>query len=174
MPILIKIAMPKWTGIAACLMVSFAVSTFEDMKTWLFFFSGWLIEFLILLAIPCLLSVMFSKMCSIALCTSGYVKVTTKYQVPPFSTVLALWNTKVYVCAMNGGDVLSNIEVLVYDVFCNWSTLWVLDIDPNYCHIRLGWSFDDIWFWSQYNIVEDIWLLEDAFNNVWRDGVMLQ
>ena len=37
----VETVMPKWTGVTICLMVSFIVSTFEDMKTWLTFFGGY-------------------------------------------------------------------------------------------------------------------------------------
>jgi len=74
-------------------MVSFAVSTFEDMRTWLAFFGGYSVEVLVLFATLHIPSVMFSSMCPIALCISGHVRATTKCQVPLFPTVLVLWNT---------------------------------------------------------------------------------
>ena len=57
-------------------MVFFAVYTFEDVRTWLAFFGGCLIEVLVLFAIPHFLSIVFGNMCSIALYASGHMRTT--------------------------------------------------------------------------------------------------
>jgi len=64
-------------AVAICLIILFAVHTFENVRTRLIFFGGCLICFLILHTIPHFLSMMFSDMSSITLSTSGDVKVTT-------------------------------------------------------------------------------------------------
>ena len=76
-PIPIEMVMPIRTTIAVCLMVSFAIYTLEDMRTWLTNLSSRMIYFLVFHAIPCFLSVMFGIMSSIALSTPGDMRVTT-------------------------------------------------------------------------------------------------
>jgi len=77
MPILIKIVMPIRTTIAVCLMVSFAIYTLKDMRTWLTNLSSYMIYFLVFYATPCFLSVMFGIISFIALSISGDMRVTT-------------------------------------------------------------------------------------------------
>ena len=47
----------------------------------------------------------------------------------PFPTVLILWNTKVYVSTMNGGNISFYVEMLVNNWFSNGTILWVPYID---------------------------------------------
>ena len=98
MPISIETIIPKWTGITICLMVSFAVSVFENVRTQLSFYSGQSIGISILFTTLYLLSVMFGKICFIALCTSGHIRAITRYQMFPFPTVFILWNVRVCIC----------------------------------------------------------------------------
>ena len=164
--------MPKWTGVTVCLMVSFAVSAFEDMRTWLTF-GGCSVEVLVLFATPHIFSVMFSSVCSIALCASGHMRVTTKYWVPPFPTVLALWNAQVHISATDCGNISSNIEVLVDNVLHCQPTLQVPDINPNYCHIRFGWGFDNARLWCQSDVVENVCLFDDTLDDVRSNRTLL-
>ena len=76
MLISVKTVMPIKTTIAVCLIVSFAVNTFEDMKVWLIFFGGHMICFLVVYATPHFLSMVFCVMSSIALCASGDMRAT--------------------------------------------------------------------------------------------------
>jgi len=77
MPIPIETVMPIRTTIAVCLMVSFAIYTLKDMKTWLTNLGSCMIYFLVFHATSCFLSVMFSIISSIALSTPGDMRVTT-------------------------------------------------------------------------------------------------
>ena len=77
MPTPVETITPIRITIAICLIISFAVHTFEDVRTRLIFFGGCLICFLVLHTILHFLSMMFSDMSSITLSTSGDVKVTT-------------------------------------------------------------------------------------------------
>ena len=77
MPILIEMATPIRTTIAVCLMVSFAIYTLEDMRTWLTNLGSHVIYFLVFHATSRFPSVMFSIMSSIALSTPGDMRVTT-------------------------------------------------------------------------------------------------
>ena len=125
-------------------MVFFAVSTFKNMRTWLSFYTGQSIGILILFAISCLLSVMFGKMCFIALCTSGYIRVTTKCRMSLFLTVLVLWNVGICIHTINSGDISSNIELLVDNVLSSWSTLQVPDVNLNYYYIQFEWKISGV------------------------------
>ena len=58
--------------------ISFAIHAFEDVRTWLTIFGSHLIRFLILYAILCFLSVMFSRMSSIALGVPGDIRAIVK------------------------------------------------------------------------------------------------
>ena len=77
MPTPVETITPIRITIAICLIIPFAVHTFEDVRTRLTFFGGCLICFLVLHTILHFLSMMFSDMSSIILSTSGDVRVTT-------------------------------------------------------------------------------------------------
>jgi len=76
-PIPIETVMPIRTTIAVCLMVSFAIYTLKDMRTWLTNLGSHAIYFLVFHATPCFLSVMFSIMSSIALSIPGDIRAIT-------------------------------------------------------------------------------------------------
>ena len=76
MPILVEPVTPIRTAIAIHLMVSLAIHTFEDMRTWLTSNGSCTISFLVFHATPCFLSVMFGIMSSIALSAPGDVRMT--------------------------------------------------------------------------------------------------
>ena len=77
MPIFVEPVMPIKTTIAIYLMVSLAIHTFEDMRTWLTNIGSCAICFLVFHTTPCFLSVVFGIMGSIALSTPGDVRATT-------------------------------------------------------------------------------------------------
>ena len=97
MPIFIETVMPVWTTIAVCLVITFAVHIFEDVRTWFIFLSGRSICFLVLHTTPCFLSVVFGHMSFIALGTPKDMRATTKCRMSPLPTVLALQNTWVHI-----------------------------------------------------------------------------
>jgi len=90
MPIPIEIVALVRTTRAVHLIISFAIHTFEDVRTWLTIFGSHLICFLILHATPCFLPVMFSYMSSIVLGAPGDMRVTVECQMSPFPAVLTL------------------------------------------------------------------------------------
>jgi len=77
MPIFVEPVTPIRTTIAIHLMVSLAIHTFEDMRTWLTNIGSCAICFLVFHTTPCFLSVVFGIMGSIALSTPGDVRATT-------------------------------------------------------------------------------------------------
>ena len=78
MPLLVELVAPIRTAIAICLMVSFAIHAFEDMRTWLTNIDSCSIHFLVFHTTPHFLSVVFSIVSSIALSAPGDVRATTK------------------------------------------------------------------------------------------------
>jgi len=74
----IEIVMPIRTTKAVRLMISFAVHTFEDMRTQLTIFGSHTIQFLVLHATSCFLSIVFGRVSSIALSTPGDMRTTTQ------------------------------------------------------------------------------------------------
>ena len=76
MPIFIETVVPIRTTIAIHLMVSLAIYTLEDMRTWLPSIGSHTICFLVFHATPHFLSVVFGIMSSIALSTPGDMRAT--------------------------------------------------------------------------------------------------
>jgi len=135
MPISVEPVTPIRTAIAICLMVSFAVHTFEDMRTWLTSNGGCVICFLIFHATPHFLSVVFGIVSSIALGTPGDMRATAKCRMTPLPTVFTLRNSWVHICSVNGCNKSSNIESMIDDVLCTRTALGVPDVHPYYCFI---------------------------------------
>ena len=135
MLISIETVMPVWTTIAVCLVITFTVHAFEDMRTWFTFLSGCSICFLILHATPCFLSVVFGCMSSIALGTPGDMRATAKCQMSPLPTVLALWNAWIHIGTFDGSNETSNIEATIYNVLCQRTTLGIPDIQPDHHYV---------------------------------------
>ena len=154
MPISIEPVMPVRTTIAVCLMIPFAIHAFEDMRTWFTFFSGCSISFFVLHAAPCLLSVVFSSMSSIAFSISGDMRATAKCRVTPLPTVLALWNIWVHTGTSNGSNITTYIETTVNNVLSCRTTLGILDVHPNHCLVGFRGHFNDTRFWGQGDVIE--------------------
>ena len=74
----IETVAPVRTAIAICLMVSFAIHAFEDVRARLTIFGGHLVCFFVVHATPCFLSVMFGRVGSIALGASGDMRTTAE------------------------------------------------------------------------------------------------
>jgi len=66
------------TAIAICLMIPFAIHVLEDVRIWLTNFGSHMVEFFIFGVTPCLFSVIFGRMSSIAFGIPGNIRVTTK------------------------------------------------------------------------------------------------
>ena len=88
----------------------------------------------------------FGNVSSITLCTSRDVRMTAECQMVPLLTVLALWNAWVHIYTTNSSDILSNVKSIIDNVLYYGTTLRILDVYPNHCHIRLGRCFDDTRF----------------------------
>ena len=91
-PTSIEIIVPVRIAIAIYLMVFFAIHIFEDMGTRLSNFGSHILKFFVFSTIPCLLSVVFGRICSIALGVSEDMRMTTEYHITPLSAIFTLQN----------------------------------------------------------------------------------
>jgi len=57
----------------------------------------------------------------------------------------------------------------VFDTFSLRATLSILCVNPNYSHVKLGESFNNLGLRSKNNIIEYISSLNDLFNNIRYD-----
>ena len=77
--------------------------------------------------------------------------------------VLALENTRIYICTSNSDNVISYIEKLVNECFSRWATLKIPDINLANSHIQFEGKFDYMRFINDMNIVENISRLDNSF-----------
>ena len=99
---------------------------------------------------------MFNLVRPITFDTSWSLGMTDKCGVSPLPAILILGDTRVHIYISYGGDVTFHIEAMV-DQSLGWSTtLWIPYIDPHYSHIWFQRYFDNMWFWSDANVIEDL------------------
>ena len=56
----------------------------------------------------------------------------------PFPTILALEDTRVYVCSTDSCNKLADVEAPVDEYFSTAPALDVLNVNPHNSHVRLG------------------------------------
>ena len=115
-PISIETITPIRTTKVVCLMIFFAIHTFEDMRIWLTILGSQTSCFLVLHITSCFLSMVFSNMSFIALGAPEDVRSTTKCHMYLLPTVLALWNLWVHISPANGKS--SNVKSTIDNVLC--------------------------------------------------------
>ena len=116
-------------------MVSLAIHTFEDIRTWLTNVGSHTIQFHVFHTAPRFLLVVFSIVSSIALGAPRDVRATTKCRMSPLPTVLTLRNPWVHVGSTNSRNVSSNVESPIDDVLCTRTILRIPDVYPYYYFI---------------------------------------
>ena len=146
MLISIETVMPVRTTITVCLMISFTIYAFEDVRTWLAFFGGCSISFFVIHTTPCFLSVVFGDMSSIAFSVPRDMRATAKCQMAPLPAVLTLWNTWVHIGISNGSGKTTYIETTVNNILSCRTTLGIPDVHPNHCLIGFRGHFNDMRF----------------------------
>ena len=142
MPLFIETVLPIRTSVAICLIVFFAINIFKDVRARFTFLCSkpWRSQLVIFFATPCLLSVVLKIVRSIAFDIPKHMWLATKYWVTPFLAVLVLWNTWVYICTTNSGNISTNIELSVDNCLGFETILWVLNIDLRiYLFDDTGW-----------------------------------
>jgi len=65
-----------------------------------------------------------------------------------------------------GGINHNNVEASVYKVFYLEAVLEILNINPNYSHIRFERHFDNTRVESKNNVIENVNRLKNPFNDI--------
>ena len=78
-PVPIETVAPVRTAITICLIVSFAIHAFEDVRAWLTVFGGYLVCFFVVHATPRFLSVVFGRVSFIVFGASEDMRTTAEY-----------------------------------------------------------------------------------------------
>ena len=76
-----------------------------------------------------------SQVKTITLNTFCFLDFTDNSRVFPFPAFLILENTRVYICALNYGNVVANIEATIDKPFSINATLWILYVKPDDSHV---------------------------------------
>ena len=76
--------------------------------------------------------------------TPRYMWLTTESWVALFLTVLILWNTRIHVCATDGDNIVTDIELPADNTLDFESILQIPDFDLNNSYVRFGKCFDYI------------------------------
>ena len=63
---------------------------------------------------------------------------------PP--TVFALGNSGVHVCFSDSSNEVANVETSVDKHFSVFTTLYILNVNPNDGHVGFGGDFNNSWF----------------------------
>jgi len=166
MPFFVKAVLPKWTLHQVSDMGPLAVETLKQMRAWftlLCFKSKW-VDLSVSFATPGKFLMIIDMIGTIALSAFRSLNATDSCQVIPLPAIFALGNTRVHVGISYCSDNVSNIESSVDDSSDIAIILVVPNIDPDNCHIRLGRDFNNVWSQCKDNVVEDVIILEDAFD----------
>ena len=91
---------------------------------------------------------------------------TSKYHVSLFPTIFILKNTRIHISSLNYCNITSNIEASVYKVFHLGAVLEILDINSDYNHIKFKRHFNDTRVESKNNIIENVSILKNPFDNI--------
>ena len=89
-----------------------------------------------------------------------------------FPTIFTLWNAGVYISSSYGGDIPSYIETFINQTLGFAPALDVPNINLNNQYIWFWWDFDDLQFWSKYNIVKNLILFDNVLNIVRSEMVL--
>ena len=96
-------------------MVTLAVRTFEWMGAWFAFlgFQSRRVNFAVCLATPTEFSMVFGFMGAITFDALGTLDSAWKGCVSPFPAVFALGDAGIYVCSLNGHDIVANVKTSI-------------------------------------------------------------
>jgi len=95
----------------------------------------------------------------------SFLNSARKHRVVPPSTILALGDFWVHICSSNSSNVVAYVEVPVDEHFGITATLYILYINPDDCYIGFWGKFDDLRLQCQSNVIENVVVLNDAFNH---------
>ena len=123
--------------------VIFAIKTLEGMWTQflLLSFKTRKVCFEVGFAVPTKVIVVFGFVRSITFYTLRPLKVAHEHGVTLLPAIFTLWDAKIHISSSYRSNETFYIKALVND-FLGWrSILWVLNIDLDNSHIRLGQNF---------------------------------
>ena len=166
MPFFVKVVLPKWTLHQVSNIGPLAVETLKWMRaqlTLLCFKSRW-VDLSVSFATPGKFPIIISMMGTIALSVFRSLNTTYSCQVTLLPAIFVLGDARVYVGTSHCSDNVSDIESSVDDSFGIATILVVPNIDLDNCHVRLGRNFNNVWSWCKDDVIEDVIVLEDAFN----------
>ena len=129
--------------------------------------------FFISFAVPTKLTIIFWFIWAVTFDAFGTLNSTRKCSVFPFPTIFTLWNAGVHVSSSYSDDIPSYIETFINQTLGFAPALDVPNINLNDQHIWLQWDFDDLQFWSKYNIVKNLILFDDVLN-IARSEIVLK
>jgi len=164
------------TQVWVSLVVTFAAQIFECIRAWFVLFcpESWQVNLEIGLVILSKLLVVFSFVRSVVLNVLWPLSSIWKCCISPLLTVLVLWDSWIYICALNCDDMTSYVKTPVNKLLSLTTTLDIPYVQLNNCHIQLRWYFDDIEFESNCNVVENIIAFDGEFNYIsWNRSVSI-
>ena len=108
---------------------------------------------------------MFGLMRSIVFDTLESLSSAHKSHIFLFPAVLVLRNFQVHICTTNSGNMVFYIETSVNKPFA-LLLLWTFHVQLNDSYIQLRRHFDNLRFQSNYNVVENMVVFNDCFDNI--------
>ena len=148
MPFLVESMFPKWTIYKVSYMRTLTIEALETMRARITFlsFKSRRINFVISFATPHKITVIISEMRIITFCTFRILDATNSSQMPPFSTVFALRDTRIHIGTSYHSNNVSNIELPV-DYFLSVIAILIIPyVDLDDGHIQFGGDLDNSWF----------------------------
>ena len=115
------------------------------------------------------MTMMFRKVRPIAPHILSFLNMTNTCYIASLSTILALWHSRVHVYTPDHYNVSSYIKLMIDYGLCILTHLDVPNVDLYNSHIWLGRHLDNTRLWSEYNIVENVIVLENIFNFIQSD-----
>jgi len=113
----------EWAFVVVCLVFSFVVDILEQIKAWFAFLDFKLsrISFVISLAVPCYVSMVFELVRTTTFLAFGTMCIACESGIFSFLTILTLEDTRVHVGTMNSSNVMAYIAAsvnLAFVLFC--------------------------------------------------------
>ena len=90
--------------------------------------------------------------------------------VTSLSTVLTLRDSRVHICALYSGDIISYVEVTIDNRFHFGPILWVPDVNPDYSWVGFGEFLDNLRLRYKNNIIKDVSFFDYFFNYFRSNG----
>ena len=86
-----------------------------------------------------------------------------------FPTIFTLENSWIHIFISNSHNIATHIETFVDKTFCFNTSLDILNTNLNNGYIRFWGNFNDLWSWSQNDVVENVIFFDDVFDHIYSD-----